>query len=311
MSLPPMDAQLSAFLTLAPPMAYAGDPVEFRAEMRRRLSVRPMTTPLPRVEDRTIPGPDGAPDLPARVYWPSDEVGLPVLVYFHGGGFCIGDIESHDGVTRKLAEQVGCVVVSVEYRLAPEHQFPAAYEDCYAAYLWVRENAAELGGDPSRVAVGGDSAGASLSAGLCLMARDRGTAQPTFQLLWYPATGLVGTDSQKANQADPLLPPDAIAWFEDMYFSRTPRERFVPYGAVALAENHTGLAPAHVVVAGHDPLHDEGVAYAAQLTAAGVPTTLDDAPTMCHGFVSFADFVPGCAEAVEGSYAALRAAFAR
>jgi acetyl esterase/lipase len=305
----PLNAELAAFLKLVPPLPYDVEPAVARAQMEESLARRPVMTPLPRVEDRTIPGPDG--DIPVRIYAPSDAPGLPVVVFFHGGGFCIGSITSHDPVARKLAEQVDCVVVSVDYRLAPEHRYPAAFEDCYAAYLWALENAAELGGDPARVAVAGDSAGGSLAAGVCLMARDRGVPQPTFQLLWYPGTGLETTASRTDNDADPLLPPEAMAWFVEHYFSRTPAERMVPYGAVGLAGDHTGLAPAYIVVAGHDPLRDEGIAYAEQLRAAGVPAEYELAEHLSHGFVSFADFVPAAAEATKGSYAALRAAFAQ
>jgi acetyl esterase len=305
----PLNAELGAFLAAIPNLDYTGEPGEYRAKMDAGMALRPVTTPLPRIEDRTVPGPDGAPDLPVRVYAPSGEPGLPVVVFFHGGGFCIGSVTSHDPVARKIAEQVGCIVVSVEYRLAPEHPFPAAYEDAYAAYAWVAAHAAELGGDPSRVAVAGDSAGGSLAAGVCLMARDRGIAQPVFQLLWYPATGVDDTASRRGNTADPLLPPESIVWFAEHYFSKIPAGAAVPYGAVALAEDLTGLAPALIVVAGEDPLHDEGLIYAERLRAAGVPVETEDHADMSHGFVSFADFVPPAAAATAGSYAALRRAF--
>lgn len=307
-----LNAELGAFLAAIPQLAFAGEPADFRAKMDAGMALRPVTTPLPRVEDRTIPGPAGAPELPVRIYAPETPEaapGLPVVAFFHGGGFCIGSIASHDPVARKIAEQVGCIVVSVEYRLAPEHPFPAAYEDAYAAYAWVREHAADLGGDPDRVAVAGDSAGASLSAAVCLMARDRGIAQPVFQLLWYPATGVEGTASQRANTNDPLLPPDSIAWFGEHYFSKIPPGAAVPYGAVALADDLSGLAPALIVVAGEDPLHDEGIVYAERLRAAGVPAAVEDHPDMSHGFVSFADFVAPAAAATAGSHAALRKAF--
>ncbi|MCF2525636.1 alpha/beta hydrolase [Yinghuangia soli] len=304
----PLNAELAALLAAVPLVPFTGDPVAVRAQMSAQMQHRPVTTPLERVEDRTIPGPEGAPALPVRIYAPSTEPGLPVVVFFHGGGFCIGGIDSHDPVARKMAEQVGCLVVSVDYRLAPEHPFPAAHEDAYAAYAWVRAHAAELGGDPARVAVAGDSAGGSLSAAVCLMARDRGVPQPEFQLLWYPATDL-SAESHQADSEDPLLPQTAMDWFTEHFFSKIDEADLVPYASVGLAEDLSGLAPALIVVAGVDPLHDQGVAYAARLAEAGVPAVLEDYEDMSHGFVSFADFVPPAAKATEGSYAALRAAF--
>ncbi|NUU22905.1 MAG: alpha/beta hydrolase [Streptomycetaceae bacterium] len=306
----PLNTELAAFLNAIPRPPFQGDPAVFRTQGREALKARPVMTPLPRVEDRTIPGPTGAPDLPVRLYAPSRDAALPVTVFFHGGGFCIGDIETHDPVARRLADRAACLVVSVEYRLAPEHPFPAAHEDAYAAYAWVRTHAAELGGDPERVAVAGDSAGATLAAAVCLMARDRGLRQPEFQLLWYPGTGLA-TDGRKTRTEDPLLPPGALEWFDEHYFSKITEEQRLPYGAIGLNEDLSGLAPALVVVAGVDPLHDEGVAYADKLTASGVPTTLHDHPDMSHGFVSFADYVAPAADATKDALAALHTALAK
>lgn len=302
----PLNAELAAFLEAIQLTPYDSPPAEIRARMAAGMALRPVTTELTRVEDRTVPGPEGAPDLPVRLYAPRTEPGLPVTVFFHGGGFCIGGITSHDPVARKLALETDSLVVSVEYRLAPEHPFPAAHEDAYAAYAWVRAHAAELGGDPDRVAVAGDSAGGTLAAAVCLMARDRGARQPEFQLLWYPGTGLV-TESHTTNTEDPLLPPDAIAWFGEHYYDLIPDGE--PYRAIGLVKDLSGLAPALVVVAGVDPLHDEGVAYAEGLRAAGVPAALEDHTDLSHGFVNFADFVPPAAAALGGSYAALREAF--
>ncbi|WP_436776646.1 alpha/beta hydrolase [Yinghuangia sp. YIM S09857] len=306
----PLNAELAAFLDAVPLLRYEGEPAAFRAKMDAGMGMRPVTTELPRVADRTVPGPADAPELAVRVYAPSDEPGLPVTVFYHGGGFCIGSIASHDPVARKIAADANCVVVSVEYRLAPEHPYPAAYEDAYAAYAWAREHAADIGGDPGRVAVAGDSAGGSLAAGVCLMARDRGIPQPTFQLLWYPGTGLdAGAHASKPN--DPLLPAAALAWFAEHYYARLSDAQRREYAAVGLVPDLSGLAPAHIVVAGEDPLHAEGVAYAERLREAGVPVGLDDHEDLSHGFVSFADFVPPCAEAARSSYAALRDALAK
>lgn len=303
----PLNAEFAAFLHAIPRPVLAGHPADVRA-LADDMPARPVTTPLPRVEDRTIPGPAGAPELPVRVYAPSAEPGLPVTVFFHGGGFCIGDLETHDAVARILAREAECVVVSVAYRLAPENPFPAAHEDAYAAYTWVRAHAAELGGDPARVAVAGDSAGATLAGAVCLMVRDRGGVQPHFQLLWYPDTG-VTTESRTRNTEDILLTRDSMAWFHTHYHGRIPDDQRLPYGAIGLNKDLSGLAPALVVVAGMDPLHDEGVAYAESLRASGVPTMLEDYADLGHGFVSFAEFIPPAAEATHSSYAALRAAF--
>lgn len=306
----PLNAELAEFLGAIPLPPFEGEPAAFREKMDAGMAMRPVMTKLPRVEDRTIPGPEGAPELPVRVYAPSTEPGLPVTVFYHGGGFCIGGVTSHDPVARKIAQEADSLVVSVEYRLAPEHPYPAAHEDAYAAYAWVREHAAELGGDPDRVAVAGDSAGGSLAAAVCLMARDRGIAQPTFQLLWYPGTGLDdGAHATKPN--DPLLPASALAWFTEHYFAKLTDEQRREYAAVGLVADLSGLAPAHIVVAGEDPLHYEGVAYAERLREAGVPTGLDDHEDLSHGFVSFADFVAPCAAAAQSSYTALREALAK
>lgn len=304
----PIEPALQQFLAHLPPMDWSLDPSEFRKQSAAVLALMPVTTELPEVAAASIPGPAG--EIPVRVYRPSLEPDLPVTVFCHGGGFVIGGLDSHDALCRTTALESGSLVVSVDYRLSPEHPFPAALEDGYAAYAWAREHVGEWGGDPARIALAGDSAGASISAGVCLMARDRGLPQPVLQLLWYPATGLDPTPSRTQFAEAPMLGADAMRFFQRHHFGAISREDAIPYGAVSLADDLSGLAPAYIVVAGNDPLLDEGTAYARQLREAGVPARLDVQEDMVHGFLSFADLVPSCRSAARPSLAALRTALA-
>ncbi|CAM5399709.1 putative lipase LipH [Streptomyces spiroverticillatus] len=302
----PIEPALEQFLDQVPQLDWSLDPVSFREQSAARLALLPVTTPLPKVEDGVIPGPGG--EIPVRFYHPSADPDLPVTVFCHGGGFVIGDLESHDALCRTTAKESGSIVMAVDYRLSPEHAFPAALEDGFAAYVWAREHAREWGGDPSRIALAGDSAGASITAGVCLMARDRGVPQPVLQLLWYPATGLDETPSRKRFADAAMLGAQAMAFFHRHHFGAISRREAVPYGAVSLADDLSGLAPAYVLVAGNDPLLDEGIAYAGQLRAAGVPTQLDVQEEMVHGFLNFADLLPSCRAAAQPSLTALREA---
>ncbi|MFI5806038.1 alpha/beta hydrolase [Streptomyces sp. NPDC051561] len=302
----PIEPALQQFLGLIPPMNWSLDPVAFRKQSAAALALMPVTTQLPKVVNRSVPGPVG--EIPVRVYHPSLEPGLPVTVFCHGGGFVIGDLDSHDALCRTTAQESGSIVVSVDYRLSPEHPFPAALEDGYAAYAWVREHAGELGGDPARIALAGDSAGASITAAVCLMARDRGLPQPALQLLWYPATGVDVTPSRRRFAEAPMLGVDAMSFFQRHHFGAISREDAVPYGAVSLADDLSGLAPAYVLVAGNDPLLDEGKAYAGQLREAGGSAQLDVQEEMVHGFLNFANLVPSCRVAAQPSLNALRLA---
>ncbi|MDX1606228.1 MAG: alpha/beta hydrolase, partial [Candidatus Competibacterales bacterium] len=232
-----------------------------------------------------------------------------VLLWFHGGGFVIGDLDTYDNICRHLALRGECMVLSVDYRLAPEHKFPAAVEDCEAAYRWACARIDQLGGDPARIAIGGDSAGGNLAAVTCLLARDGGLPQPLLQLLVYPNTRAPSdTGSQQRLAEGYLLERRVIDWFYGHYLN-DPQEmedvRFAPL----LAENVGGLAPALVIVAGHDPLHDEGVAYAEKLREAGTPVELIDYPGMVHGFYSMSGSVATAREALARSGQALRRTF--
>jgi len=228
------------------------------------------------IQDSVVPGPAG--DVPIRIYTPEGQAPYPILVYYHGGGWVIGDLETHDRECRILCREAGCVVVSVDYRLAPEHVFPAAVEDAFAALRWVARNATELGGDPTRLAVGGDSAGGNLAAVMALLARDAGGPALRHQLLVYPAVDAREDDryaSREKNAQGPFLLRDTMDYFMSHYLrglGGAPRAdmRLSPL----LADSHRGLPPALVVTAEFDPLRDEGEAYARALEAASVPVTL-------------------------------------
>jgi acetyl esterase len=256
-----------------------------------------------RIEDRVVPGPAG--DIPVRVYVPEGEGPCGVLVWYHGGGFVIGDLDTADATGRDLATEAGCVVVSVDYRLAPEHRYPAAADDAWAVLRWVADHAAELGGDPARLAVGGDSAGGNLAAVTAIRARDEGVAL-RHQLLVYPVTDQDGTfPSRVENGEGYFLTKDAMDWFQSCYLGD--QDRRDP-GASPHYADVAGVAPAHVLTAGFDPLRDEGEAYVEKLTAAGVPVVDDRYPTMIHGFFAMSDMTPVAGEAVTRAAAVLQAA---
>jgi acetyl esterase len=259
------------------------------------------------VKDLEVPGPAG--QVPVRVYRPSEQPDLPVLVYFHGGGWAICSIETHDVTCRELANGAGCVVVSVGYRLAPEHRFPAAPEDCYAALGWAARHAASLGGDPGRIAVGGDSAGGNLAAVVALLARERGGPRLRHQLLVYPVTDhAFDTSSYRENAEGPLLTQEMMRGFWDLYLAREEDGRH-PHASPLRAQDLSGLPPAHVITAEYDPLRDEGEAYARRLAAAGVPVVQRRYDGMIHGFFGFTAMIDRAGEAVAEAARELRRAF--
>jgi acetyl esterase len=260
-----------------------------------------------RVEDRTLVGPGGA--LPVRIYVPFGNGPFPVLMYFHGGGWVIGDIESSDGLCRTLAGEAACIVVSVDYRLAPEHRFPAAAEDAYHATLWVATEASRFGGDPSRIAVSGDSAGGNLAAVVALMARDRGKPPLKFQLLIYPVTDAgCDTPSYSENSEDYFLTKEAMLWFWGHY-APTQADRSHPYASPLRASNLADLPPALVITAEYDPLRDEGEIYASRMRAAGTPVECTRYDGMIHGFFTMSGLLDKGKAAIRQAAAALRAAF--
>ncbi|HEV3112064.1 MAG TPA: alpha/beta hydrolase [Candidatus Binataceae bacterium] len=283
-------------------------PVQARQAMEQMAAAtRAPGEPVAKVEDRSIPGPEGA--VAVRIYVPEGSAPFPVMVFYHGGGWVIGSIDSHDATCRKLTNAIGCVTVSVEYRLAPEHKFPAAAEDCYAATLWVSENAAALGCDPKRLAVCGDSAGGNLAAVVPLMARDRGKPPIAYQVLLYPCTdGSLETGSMRDLAEGYFLTRGAMVWFWNHYV-RDHNDRNHPYAAPVHAPELRGLPPALVITAEYDPLRDEGEAYAAKLRAAGVPVTSTRYDGTIHGFVSMADNLDKGKDAIKEVVSTLKAAF--
>jgi acetyl esterase len=261
------------------------------------------------VENRTIPGPGGP--IPVRIYRPAGaRETKPVLVYFHGGGWVIGSLESHDAQCRELCVSADCVVVATHYRLAPEHRYPAAAEDCYATAKWVADNAASLGVDARRLAVGGDSAGGNLSAVVALMARDRGAPAIRFQLLIYPVTDAdFDRRSYVDNAEGYLLTTNAMKWFWGHY-APDPSQRREPYASPLRASDLSGLPPALVQTAEFDPLRDEGEAYAKRLQQAGVSTTLTRYDGLIHGYFTMGLVAPRAQTGMDEAVAALRKALA-
>jgi len=260
---------------------------------------------LERVEDLRVPMPDGAA-LPARLYAPSRER-LPVLLYLHGGGFTIGNLETHDSLCRQLALRSGAAVVALDYRLAPEHRFPIAVNDSWAAMQWLGEQGAALGLDGTRLAVGGDSAGGTLAAVAALHARDIGL-RLALQLLITPGTTAhQDTPSHRQFANGFLLEAEGIAWFFDHYIAHEDRGdwRFAPLNA----DDAEGVAPACVILAECDPLVDEGVAYADKLRAAGVAVDLELYRGVTHDFIKMARSLPEAGMAMDAAAAALKKAF--
>jgi acetyl esterase/lipase len=277
-------------------------------EARRRFAELPRQEVHPEVtaEDRSIDGPDGP--IAVRIYRPPSEKSvLPVVVFLHGGGWSVGDLDTYDGPARMHAAGAEAVVVSVDYRLAPEHPFPAAVDDAWAATQWVAANAGQLGADPDRMAVAGDSAGGNLAAVVAQLARDAGTPL-RFQLLWYPSTTFDTSLPSFAENADaPVLTLAACKGFTRWYIGDADTSA-PPATLVPARGDLSGLPAAYVAVAGHDPLRDDGVRYAELLTGAGIPVELHNAESLVHGFLGYAGVVPAATEATERGLAALRAA---
>jgi acetyl esterase len=237
------------------------------------------------IEDRTVDSPAG--DVPVRVYDPGTAgEDRPLVVYAHGGGWVIGSIDTHDGTCRKLAATTGYPVVSVDYRLAPEHPFPAGLRDYYAALGWAREAAPEFGADPGRLVVAGDSAGGNLAAAAALLARDHGGPAIAHQLLVYPVTGdATATESYTENAEGYFLTAEQMGWFRAQYFASDIDEGNT-YALPRRAADLSGLPPATVLTAGFDPLRDDGAAYVDRLADAGVPVEHYNYDDLIHGFFS-------------------------
>ena len=283
---PDSDVQsfLALYNTLDVPELHEVSPEQARELFEQFGAVDPGIA-LPAVEDLTIEGPAG--DLPVRLYDPRDgdrNRETPLLLFFHGGGFVVGSIDTHDGVCRKLAAETGYPILSVEYRLAPEHPFPAALRDCYGALEWVAGNAGELGADPDRLVVAGDSAGGNLAAATALLARDRDGPSIASQVLVYPVTGDPrGTDSYSENAEGYFLTADQMEWYHDRYLADDIDAGNV-YARPRLCRDLSGLPPATVITAGFDPLRDDGAAYARALAEDGVDVAYHNFPGLIHGF---------------------------
>jgi acetyl esterase len=260
--------------------------------------------PVFEVLEQLVPGPDGP--VPVRLYRPSAQDGLPVLMYFFGGGWTLGSLDTSDGVCRKLANRVGCAVIAVGYRLAPEAKFPAAVWDCYAATAWVAAHGKEFGVDGERLAVGGDSAGGNLAAAVTLAARDRGGPRLAGSLLVYPNTDYQADTASLRDNTDPaLFNRTSVAWYWDHYLS-TPDDGADPLASPLRAASLAGLPPALVITAEFDPLRDEGEAYAHRLGEAGVPVELTRYEGMAHGFFTMTAILDAARAATDQAVRALQ-----
>ena len=305
---PQAKAVLDQFASMGGPQLHEMSVAQARELILGMVALAGEPESIARVENRTVPGSAG--EIPVRIYTPVGTAPFPVLVYFHGGGWVIGNLDTHDGICRSLANRVGCLVVSVDYRLAPEHRFPAAPEDCYAATRWLAEHAGSLGGDKGRIAVGGDSAGGNLAAVVALMARDRGGPKLAFQLLVYPATDTdFETRSYRENSEGYFLTRADMVWFWNHYAPRD-EDRRNPYAAPLRAASLRGLPPALVITAEFDPLCDDGNAYAARLREDGVPVRLSQQDGLIHGFFQMGAVIDRGRASVDEASRAVKDAFA-
>jgi acetyl esterase len=294
------------------PPTHTLSPADARAFYReRRATTQPLPADVAEVRDLAADGPHGP--IPVRLYRPlgSGAGPLPVLVYFHGGGWVIGDLDTHDVLCRELANAAGCAVVAVDYRMGPEHRFPAAVDDVLAATRWVRREAAALGLDAGRLAVGGDSAGGNLAAVVAIAARDACDLPIACQLLIYPATDMRrGHPSHQSNGQGYLLTRDTMAYFHDHYIT-DPAHDLDWRASPLLHTDLAGLPPALVITAGHDPLRDEGAAYAQALTAAGNSAAYVCFERQIHGFITMGKVLDEAHTAVALCAGELRRAFAQ
>ncbi|OIN78189.1 alpha/beta hydrolase [Mycobacterium malmoense] len=290
------------------------DPEASRAQMRETTVGLPGPQIHVETDDLSLPGPAG--EIAARHYRPADGAPAPLLVFYHGGGWAIGDLDTHDALCRLICRDAGIHVLSIDYRLAPEHPAPAAVEDAYAAFKWAHEHADQLGAVPGRVAVGGDSAGGNLAAVVCQLARDEaqdtGGPAPVLQWLIYPRTDFTArTRSLSLFSRGFLLTKRDIDWFESQYLRRSGLDGADPRVSPLLAESLSGLAPALIAVAGFDPLRDEGESYAAALRAAGTAVDLRYLGSLTHGFANLFQLGGDSAAATGELISALRAHLSR
>jgi len=273
-------------------------PDKARVEFKRLCKfAEPKGQAIGKTEDRSIPGPSG--EIRLRIYTPVAAGGaaLPLLLFFHGGAFVVGDLDCYDGLCRTFANESGSRVISVEYRLAPEHPFPAAIDDCYAALTAIEANAPDFGIDANRIAIAGDSAGGNLAAVCCMLAKEKGGPRILFQLLIYPVA--------RVHNGEGMLGESSVHWIYSHYAPKGTDLSDARLSPLA-AKDLSGLPPAYVVTAGFDPLRDEGRLYADKLKAAGVSVTHVDYPSMVHGFFSMQGLIPIAPEAVAAAAHAVK-----
>jgi len=308
----PLDPLVKAFLDQmkavpGPKMSEAGAEIAratFNALMQM---VGPRDVPVGKTENRAVPGAAG--EIPIRVYSPvaAGSEPMPALIYYHGGGFVIGSIESHDGLCRMLANEGGFRVVSVDYRLAPEHKYPAAFDDAFAALVWVQANAAEIGVDANRIAVGGDSAGGALAAEVAQAAKAKGGLPVAAQMLLFPVVQVGDeTNSLREFAIGYFLEKETLDWFYSSYLPPG-ADRNDPKISPLRAKDLSGLPPAFIMLGGFDPLHDEGMQYADKLRAAGVRVQVADYSDMVHCFIYLQAVLPQAHEALTAAAKAVAA----
>jgi acetyl esterase len=310
----PLDPLLKAFLdqmaAQPSPKLWTLPAADARAMFTAMMQlVGPKDAPIGKVENLTMPGPGG--DVALRNYTPvaagSDP--LPTLIFFHGGGFVIGDLDTHDGLCRILANEAGARVIAVDYRRAPEHKYPAAVDDAMAALIWIEANASKLGVDANRLAVGGESAGGALAAILAQAASEKKKPKLVFQLLMFPVVQIGGeTVSLREFAEGYFLERATLDWFYKSYLPAD-ADKSDPRISPLLAANLSGLPQAYVMLGGYDPLHDEGAQYAEKMRAAGVSVTVADYPDMVHTFIYFEGMLPQAHEALVAAANAMKAAF--
>ncbi len=309
----PLDATLKIFLDQLDaqpgPKAWELEPPEARLLLATLMQlVGPQNIPIGAVDELRASGAGG--EMAVRSYTPlgAGAEALPALVFYHGGGFVIGDLDTHDGLCRILANESGARVIAVDYRLAPEHKFPAAADDAYAALRWVAANCGRLGIDANRLAVGGDSAGAALATVVARTARDERGPKLAFQLLLFPVTDVgADTPSRREYVEGYFLDKRTLDWFFAKYLESGTDLRDPRLSPLHIRDAR-GLPPAYLLTAGCDPLHDEGIQYAEKLRAAGVPVTVIDYPDLVHDFIYLHGILPQAGEALRAAAAALKAA---
>ena len=311
-----LDADSQAFLDLIKklgrPPINSLPPMQAKEVFRRgRMATQPELPQVDRIKEYDVPGPNGP--IPVRTYrgaGTADMGALPVHVYYHGGGWVLGDLDSHDWVCRKIANTAQCAVVSVDYRMAPEHLFPAAYDDSLAALRWTVDNARLLNIDATRVSVGGDSAGGNLAAAVAIAARDSGSPALKAQILVYPAVDLSMSGNYYGRfTKDLILTDDTMRWFIDLYVPNA-EQRKDWRASPLFASTLKGLPRSLVILAGFDPLCAEGELYAEKLKAAGVETKVTRYPGQLHGFLSNGKMLPKANDAIEDIAGVLKAAYA-